>query len=141
MMFHPPKTVETLQSPNQPLTLHFMENGNDAQLASSGLPLWTEVYVNGDLQDDADITLSNGDRLQLFVKASPAPLVRRAAYLSYGHKQFVLDVTTAQTSPPPPLPPAPPPLAERRHPCTRRRESPDTVHVGTSVQVVDVDSE
>ena len=109
VMFHPPKTVETLQSPNQPLTLHFMENGNDAQLASSGLPLWTEVYVNGDLQDDADITLSNGDRLQLFVKASPAPLVRRAAYLSYGHKQFVLDVTTAQASPPPPLPPAPPP--------------------------------
>ena len=109
VMFHPPKTVETLQSPNQPLTLHFMENGNDAQLASSGLPLWTEVYVNGDLQDDADITLSNGDRLQLFVKASPAPLVRRAAYLSYGHKQFVLDVTTAQTSPPPPLPPAAPP--------------------------------
>ena len=109
-MFSSPRTIKTLDLPNQPITFVFMENGHvvaaDDELS---LPAWTRVRVNDVPQEDGNITVSNGDTLQIFVEASPAPGMHRSVYLSFGHKQFVLDLTTEMPNPPPPSPPAPSP--------------------------------
>jgi len=108
-MFTSPRTIKTLDSPDQPITFVFMEDGNVVANDELALPGWIKVHVNDMPQEDGNITVSNGDTLQIFVKASPAPGMHRTAYLSFAHKQFVLDVTTQTPSPPPPSPPAPSP--------------------------------
>lgn len=114
VMFLVPQTISTLSASNQPLTLSFMENLEAFEAPPGGqyeLPTWTRVYLNGELQSSGNIHVNNEDRLQLYIDASPAHGFRRTAYLSYGHKQFILDVQTTPLSPPPPSPPPSPPQA------------------------------
>ena len=107
-MFHPHKTVESLQAPNQPLTLLFMQG--DVSYDGGSRPPWAHVFKNEEELDDvSDVTLSNGDTIRVGVDASQAPGARRVAYAAFGHKQYTLEVTTATPSPPPPAAPSPPP--------------------------------
>ena len=105
-MFYPHKTIESLQAPNQPCTLVFMQG----DVSYDARPPWAHVFKNEEELDDvSDVTLSNGDTIRVGVDASEAPGAERVAFAAFGHKQFTLKVTTAQPSPPPPSSPSPPP--------------------------------
>jgi hypothetical protein len=105
-MFYPHKTIESLQAPNQPCTLLFMQG----DVSYDARPSWAHVFKNEEELDDvSNVTLSNGDTIRIGVDASEAPGAERVAFAAFGHKQFTLKVTTAQPSPPPPASPSPPP--------------------------------